>query len=289
MERNVTKKRGLGRGLEALLGDSAPEVFSGDRLTTLPLDVIDVNPDQPRKRFDAEKLRELADSIEKVGVISPIVVYQKANRYVIVAGERRFRAARLAKLGAIPAVVRDYDEMRRMEVALIENLQRQDLGPMESAQGIRALIEDCAITQEEAAARLGMSRVAVTNLLRLLTLDEKTAALVEAGSLTQGHARALLGVKDDEARAQAAEKCVKNGWSVRQAEEYVRLLGLPRKKPAPRPRELRDVEIAFKKALGVRVEVTGTNEKGKISIRYDSLDELERIYELIGGDVSRET
>ncbi len=280
----MARQTGLGRGLEMLMGSQIPE--DADAFAEIDIRLIDPNPDQPRRSFDNEKLEELAQSIKTVGVISPILVVKNDGRYTIISGERRFRASIKARLSHIPAIIRDYDTIRRMEVALIENLQRDDLSPLDEAAGIQALIEQCAITQEQAAERLGRSRSAVANSLRLLTLDETTARLVSEGKLSAGHARALLGIEDDGERARLAIAAAERQLSVRQVEEQVRNLkktaAFPQGKEAM-PEEFKVMEGAFKKALGSAVKIKGTPKRGKISIEYKSFDEFERIYNIISG------
>lgn len=269
---------GLGRGLEALMGPISEDT---EELTALSLDVIDPNPDQPRRTFDAQKLRELADSIAEMGVLSPILVWQNGGRYTIIAGERRWRAARMAGLEMIPAIVRDYDSVARMKAALIENLQRDDLNPIEEAFALRVLMEECAMTQEEAAKSVGKSRSAVANQLRLLTLDEQTIELVRQGRLSEGHARALLSVADLAKRAELAQLTVKNGWSVRRLEQEVRFADAPQKPKAKPDAEVRQVQTLLRKTFGARVTAQGTRDKGKITLHYGSFEELERIYEIL--------
>lgn len=269
---------GLGRGLEALMGPISEET---DVLTSLALDVIDPNPDQPRKKFDPEKLQELADSIREMGVLSPILVWQEGGRYTIIAGERRWRAARLAGLDMIPAIVREYDAVARMKAALIENLQRDDLNPIEEAAALKALMDECALTQEQAAQSVGKSRSTVANLLRLLSLDDRTLALLRDGLLSEGHARALLAVADAEKRFGLAQAAVKNGWSVRRLEEEVRFAHAPAKKPAKPDAELKQVQQLFRRTFGARITAQGTRDRGKITLHYSCFEELERIYEIL--------
>ncbi|MGI5900183.1 MAG: ParB/RepB/Spo0J family partition protein [Christensenellales bacterium] len=280
----MARQTGLGRGLEMLMGNQIPD--DADAFAEIDIRLIDPNPGQPRRSFDSEKLDELAKSIKTVGIISPIVVVKNDGRYTIISGERRFRASIKAKLSHIPAIIRDYDAIKRMEVALIENLQRDDLNPLDEAAGIQALIDECAITQEQAAERLGKSRSAVTNSLRLLDLDETTALLVVEGKLSAGHARALLGIDDDSDRAKLAIAAAQQQLSVRQVEEQVR--NLKKQTSSPKtdkvlPEEFKVMESAFKKALGSSVKIKGTPRKGKISIEYKSFDEFERIYNIISG------
>ena len=280
-------KKGLGRGLGALLGDDIEieeqkDAEQGDKVVQIPVAKIDVNPDQPRRTFDEHALEELAESIRSVGVIQPIAVTERAGRYTIIAGERRYRAARLAGLKEIPAIVREWDETIRLEVALIENLQREDLNPIEEAMGIRSLMDQCGYTQENAAQRLGKSRPAIANLLRLLTLDEKVIAMVKAGQLSAGHARALVAVSK-ERQVKLAELTVQQGFSVRQLE---RLCAQPEEEPKKpeKPRrtgELNELERMAREIFGTRAKIDGDEQKGKLVLNYYSQDDLQRIWEVL--------
>lgn len=282
-----TGKRGLGRGLDALLGTDAPEEqIAGhiDAVMQLPITKIDVNPGQPRRTFDEKALMELAESIRSVGVIQPIVVAQRAGRYTIIAGERRYRAARLAGLKEMPAIVRDWDEAVRLEAALIENLQREDLNPIEEALGVKNLMEQCGYTQERAAERLGKSRPAVANLLRLLTLDERVIEMVRAGQLSAGHARALVTVSK-ERQVKLAELTVQQGFSVRQLERIC-AQPEPEKKDTPaekpvRAGELNDLERMAREIFGTRAKIEGDEDKGRLILNYYSQDDLQRIWEIL--------
>ena len=282
-----TGKRGLGRGLDALLGaDAQEEQTTGhiDAVMQLPITKIDVNPGQPRRTFDEKALMELAESIRSVGVIQPIVVAQRAGRYTIIAGERRYRAARLAGLKEMPAIVRDWDEAVRLEAALIENLQREDLNPIEEALGVKNLMEQCGYTQERAAERLGKSRPAVANLLRLLTLDERVIEMVRAGQLSAGHARALVTVSK-ERQVKLAELTVQQGFSVRQLERICaqpepEKKNVPAEKPV-RAGELNDLERMAREVFGTRAKIEGDEDKGRLILNYYSQDDLQRIWEIL--------
>ena len=282
-----TGKRGLGRGLDALWGaDAQEEQTTGhiDAVMQLPITKIDVNPGQPRRTFDEKALMELAESIRSVGVIQPIVVAQRSGRYTIIAGERRYRAARLAGLKELPAIVRDWDEAARLEAALIENLQREDLNPIEEALGVKNLMEQCGYTQERAAERLGKSRPAVANLLRLLTLDERVIEMVRAGQLSAGHARALVTVSK-ERQVKLAELTVQQGFSVRQLERIC-AQPEPEKKSAPeekpvRAGELNDLERMAREVFGTRAKIEGDEDKGRLILNYYSQDDLQRIWEIL--------
>ncbi|MDR1891554.1 MAG: ParB/RepB/Spo0J family partition protein [Oscillospiraceae bacterium] len=271
------KNRGLGRGLDALFSQNA-----GDNLTVAELRIADIEPNrgQPRTVFDEEALAELSESIKIQGVIQPIVVRPLAGGgYQIVAGERRWRAARLAGLETVPAVIRELTDEQTMEMALIENLQRQDLNPMEEALGYKSLIERCRLTQEDVAARVGKSRVAVTNALRLLQLPEEVQALLGQGKISAGHGRALLMFEDSQDRRQAAEKAA-GGCSVRELERLAksRKADVENGKPAPQapPRDtfIREMELAMITELGRRVMIRGSEIRGIIEIEYTGRDDL---------------
>ena len=287
-------QHGLGRGLGALLGDdvveqpaAAPEVKAPaeevqDAVRMLPIRLIDPNRDQPRRSFDEDALRELAASIEAVGVIQPIIVAEVGERYSIIAGERRYRASRMAGLEEIPAIVRNWDEQRRLEAALIENLQRDDLNPIEEALGVKRLMEESSLTQEKVAERLGKSRPAVANLLRLLTLEESVQQLLIEGKLSAGHARALVTV-DKKRQVQLANLTVQQGWSVRQLE---RICAQPVKQEEPKPVKVRDQQFSrlegmARELFGTRAKLDGTQDSGKLTLFYYSADDLQRIWEVL--------
>ena len=278
-------KKGLGRGLDALLGDYTQPTPEG--VQQVDIRRIDTNAGQPRKDFDQEKLQELADSIRQHGVVQPILLRQNGERYVIVAGERRFRAARLAGLEKVPAIVKDLDEAQVMEVALIENLQREDLNPIEEAAAIRFLMQQHDLTQEEVSKRLSKSRPAIANSLRLLTLPEPVQAYLRNGKLQAGHARALAGLQDPEAQAVLADKIVGEGLSVRAAESLAREQGQkpPRQKkepPATDP-DLAAAEASLREWLGTKVSIQGSSQRGRIIIEYYNAELLQGIYDLLRG------
>ncbi len=281
----MAMKKGLGRGLDALLGDYTQPTPEG--VQELDIHLIDTNAGQPRKDFDQEKLQELADSIRQHGVVQPILLRQNEERYVIVAGERRFRAARLAGLEKVPAIVKDLDEAQVMEVALIENLQREDLNPIEEAAAIRFLMQQHDLTQEEVSKRLSKSRPAIANSLRLLTLPEPVQAYLRNGKLQAGHARALAGLQDPEAQAVLADKIVGEGLSVRAAESLAREQGQkpPRQKkepPATDP-DLAAAEASLREWLGTKVSIQGSSQRGRIVIEYYNAELLQGIYDLLRG------
>ena len=286
-------QRGLGRGLGALLGDDVveqktPEVKAeiikeaADEVRMLPIRLIDPNPDQPRRSFNEEALEELAASIRAVGVIQPIIVAPVGERYRIIAGERRYRASRMAEQEEIPAIVREWDEQRQMEAALIENLQRDDLNPIEEARGVRRLMDESGLTQEKIAERLGKSRPAVANLLRLLTLVDSVQQLVMDGKLSAGHARALVTV-EPKRQVQLANLTVQQGWSVRQLE---RICAQPVKQEEEKPVKVRDqqfnqLEGMARELFGTRAKLDGSHEAGKLTLFYYSADDLQRIWDVL--------
>lgn len=281
------RKAGLGRGLEALIptdNDSATQ----PSYLEIPVDDIRPNPDQPRSRFDDESLEELADSIREVGVLQPVVVTKDdQGRHYLIAGERRWRAARRAGLGTIPAVVRGASGDSTLVEALVENLQRQDLTPLEEAHAYRQLLENTGMKQEEVAGRVGKSRSAVSNTLRLLQLPGPVQSMIDNGRLAAGHARALLGLEDEKYAVYLAEKAAEEGWSVRQVEDAVRDRKAMGRPPASkqvtqvRPVEIIELEKRLADHLGSRVKINYENRKGKVEIRFSSLEDLERIYRII--------
>ena len=279
------KSHGLGRGLDVLLPETDVTMNGGQEIA---IGEIDPNPDQPRRVFQEEAIAQLAQSIKDQGVLQPILVVPgEHGRYRIVAGERRWRAARMAGLETVPCLVRDLDIVAQMEIALIENLQREDLNPIEVAQGIRSLMQHCGYTQEAVANRLSKSRPAVANLLRLLTLPEEISDMVRDGVLSAGHARVLAGLEDDKVKLALAKQSVESGWSVRQLEAAA--AALKEEKPAkakPKPRalpiELSELESRVRETLGIRATLTGSAKKGKIVLQYYSQGELEHLSDLLG-------
>lgn len=284
----AVKKPGLGRGLDALLGAARSRGEAGEsrpgadgELRNLPVDIIQRGKYQPRLDMHAESLQELADSIRAQGVVQPIVVRAIAEpgRYEIIAGERRWRAAQLAGLHEIPAVVRDVPDKAAIAMALIENIQREELNPMEEASALQRLIDEFELTHQQAAEAVGRSRTAVTNLLRLLTLNDEVRTLVEKGELEMGHARALLALEGG-AQSQAARQVVAKGLSVRETEQLVRRLQHPaahKPKPSQDP-DVRRLQDDLSERLGAKVQLEhGAKGKGKLVIQYNSLDELDGI------------
>jgi ParB family chromosome partitioning protein len=283
----TTRRTGLGRGLESLIPiEPDPAQPGGFRLVAV--DRITVNPDQPRSRFDDDSLEELAASMKEVGVLQPIVVTGGEDGYVLVAGERRWRAAKRAGLTEIPAVVRESTGKPTLVEALIENVQRQDLTPLEEAHAYQQLLENYGMTQEQVASRVGKSRPAISNTLRLLQLPQEVQDMVDAGDLSAGHARALVGLEDAAYATHLAGRAVDDGWSVRQIEEAVRLRKGEKRNAPTGVRQLRPVQIIelekrLTDQLGSPVKINYRNEKGKVEIRFGSLAELERLYRKFSG------
>ncbi len=283
-------KKGLGRGLDALFESYGADPKADDErsgVKKIKITAIDPNPYQPRKIFDEQKIQELAGSIKQHGIVQPIAVKRQGDRYMIIAGERRWRAARAAGLSEIPAVIMDLSEKEIIEVALIENLQREDLNPIEEAQGIKLLIEQYKLTQEEVADRLGRSRPAIANTLRLLNLSPQIQDHLISGKLTEGHARALLGISDPKLRDQVAQRVLERGLNVRETEQLIKkIIGQKKtqKKSKPeKPVYLMELEMNLEEALGTRVQINPGKKKGIIEIEYYGDDDLERILEKLTG------
>lgn len=277
---------GLGRGLESLFEDAAPSFESDTRIETLPLREIEPDPGQPRKTFDDETLAELSASIAEHGLLQPIAVRPKpSGGYLIVAGERRWRASRMAGLTEVPVIVKDVTDEQAMELALVENLQREDLDPVEEAAGIRELMTRCDLTQEQAARKLGKSRSALANSLRLLSLPETVLELLKSGFITIGHAKVVLGLPTPELQEEAAQMIADNQLNVRQAEALCKKLTKPAKEPvaAPLPSALPvEVEESLKQALGSEVRVAYHDGKGKLTVHFYSDDQLKAFANLLG-------
>lgn len=311
----MSKKGGLGKGLGAIFGENtSPAVEKAQEPASAAQELliknIAANPYQPRCNFDEEKLQELAASIKEFGVVQPVVVRKKGRSYELVAGERRLRAAGLAGLTKVPAIVKDYDDAKMMEIALIENIQRHDLNPIEEAQGLRRLMQEFNLTQEQTAEKVGRSRSAVTNILRLLNLPEQVQKQIINGVLTMGQAKQLLGLPKTEQMCEVAEAIIANGWSSRMTEEVVRKLKEGKKlkivrelveeeaknkdnkekKPKREPTEndifCHDFEQRLVEFLGTKVKVVPKLDEqgrqgGTIHIEYYSAEDLERIYEVL--------
>ena len=283
----MTKKTGLGKGLNALLSSDIVEniieeekVKEGEVIQSLKIIDVEPNKDQPRRNFDEESIEELASSIKEYGVIQPIIVTKQKDYYQIVAGERRWRASKKAGLSEIPAIVREYDKQKNSEIALIENIQREDLNPIEKAMAIRELLDKYDLTQQKLADKLGISRSGLANTVRILNLSPKVIDLVKEGKLTEGHCKALLAVEDAEKQYQAAIHMIESGDSVREAEKQVRI----KKKKVSNDRYqpiYREIEASFRNFFGTKVKLDAKQRSGKIIIQYSSNDELDRILNLI--------
>lgn len=311
----MSKKGGLGKGLGAIFGENtSPAVEKAQEPASAAQELliknIAANPYQPRCNFDEEKLQELAASIKEFGVVQPVVVRKKGRSYELVAGERRLRAAGLAGLTNVPAIVKDYDDAKMMEIALIENIQRHDLNPIEEAQGLRRLMQEFKLTQEQTAEKVGRSRSAVTNILRLLNLPEQVQKQIINGVLTMGQAKQLLGLPKPEQMCEVAEAIIANGWSSRMTEEVVRKLKEgkklkivrelveeeaknkdnkeknPKREPTENDIFCHDFEQRLVEFLGTKVKVVPKLDEqgrqgGTIHIEYYSAEDLERIYEVL--------
>ena len=290
----ATKKKGLGKGLESLFEDNKVEISTKEDenagstgMIMININQIDPNRKQPRKKFDEEKLQEMAESIREHGVIEPLVLKKVNSRYQIIAGERRWRAARLAKLKEVPAVIGNYSDREIVEVALIENLQREDLNPIEEAQAYKNLIDEYGLRQEEVAERVSKKRVTITNSMRLLKLDERVQEMLIDGKLSSGHARSLLAIEDKDHQYEVAQKIVEDKMSVREIEKMIRdeeksSQKKETKKPLRNQAEYKEYEKQMSVKTGVKVEVQLKAEnKGKIIIPYSSAVEFERIYKML--------
>ncbi|MBO5079026.1 MAG: ParB/RepB/Spo0J family partition protein [Oscillospiraceae bacterium] len=281
----MANPKGLGKGLGALMGDYLEEPTGQSPYQLMPIYKIEPNPDQPRRDFDEEELQSLAESIATHGLVQPLTVRQMPNGYYqIIAGERRWRAARLAELKEVPVVVMEADDKKTMELALIENLQRQDLNPVEEALGYRSLMEEYGLTQEETAARVGKSRPAVANALRLLSLCDKLLDMVRSGSLSAGHARAVLSLKTEKQQIEAAQKITALGLSVRQAELLCKNMT---REPAPKKEVtlavdyIAECEKNMSRQLGRGVKIVDGKRKGKLELEYYGQDDLQTLLDAL--------
>lgn len=269
----------LGRGMDSI--SKAPDGGPQEEVQNLSVDLIDPNPDQPREVFDQEALAELEASIAVDGILQPIMVRPAGGRYQVVMGERRLRAAMNAGRRLIPAIVRDVDDLKMLELSLVENIQRQDLNPMERARAYKNLATTLSITQEEAARRVGVARATVANFMRLLELSEEIQENVSRGTISMGHAMALLAIKNPSKRLLAAKQIISQGLSVRQAEFLASPKPQKNQKRLLSP-ELRAIEDNLREAFGTKVKLQGTAKRGKIVIEYFSQDDLERILDVVG-------
>lgn len=281
----MASQKGLGKGLGALLGDFSEEPLEKSAYQLLPIYKVEPNPDQPRQDFDEEELQALADSITVHGIIQPLTVREMPNGYYqIIAGERRWRAARMANLSDVPAVIIEVDDKKAMELALIENLQRQDLNPLEEALGYQTLMNEYGLTQEEAAGRVGKSRPAVANALRLLGLCPEVQERVRKGELSAGHARAILQLKSEKKQQEAAQKIVALGLSVRQAELLCKNMS---KEPVPQKKEVfavdyvAECEKSLSKHLGRGVKIVNGKRKGRFELEFYGQEDLQNLLDAL--------
>ena len=287
------KFNGLGRGLDAIFLDNSieeEETHGENKVSKIKLSMIDPKSDQPRKYFDKEALEELASSIAENGLLQPILVREYGDsRYQIIAGERRFRASKLAGLSEIPAIVLDKDDRKVAEIALIENIQREDLNPVEEAMAFRALIKEYDLTQEELSEKVGKSRSAIANTMRLLDLPDEILTMVAAGELSAGHARTLLGVKDRDNMLILADKTVELDYSVRQLEEEVKRINKPKKEVVEEEEELpvvdyfREMELRMMSHLGRKVKIDGKGRKKSVTLFYEDNEDLDELLTTICG------
>lgn len=294
----MKQNRGLGKGLSALFSETESDygkslLFEEENqpsgakgVTEIEIDRIFANPNQPRKAFEPNALNELADSIKKHGVIMPIIVNKSGDRFMIIAGERRFRASKIAGLTSVPVIIKTYNERQIKEISLIENLQREDLNPIEAANAMKALMSDYGLTQEDLADRIGKSRPAIANTLRLLSLIPEVSKMVENGTLSAGHARAILAIPGLDQK-KMAEKVIKEGLSVRDAEKLVKDYFTPPEEKAKKKQraelsvELKELIGDMQRVLGTKVNAIGNDNKGRIYIDYYTRDDLDRLSELI--------
>lgn len=281
-------KKGLGRGLDASIFGNDTVDEDENSVLTVKITQVEPNINQPRKTFDKEKIDALAQSIREHGIIQPLVVVKKGDMYSIVAGERRWRAARAAELTEVPVIVRDYVPGELMEIALIENIQREDLNPIEEALGYKSLMEDFGLTQEAVSQKIGKSRSAVANTLRLLSLEDEIQQMIISGELSPGHARAVLSVEDSEKRIALAEKIVQTGMSVRQAEQAAKAQPVQEyeeeteTEKSPFQIQLENITQGLATHLGTKVKISDSGKKGKIEIEYFGNEDLERLLLIFG-------
>ena len=296
------QRRALGKGLSALLptrtthhpdqeSPAQPASVTGTRVGNIPISQIEPNPLQPRNVFDPSRLQELANSIQANGIIQPLIIRSKGDHYELIAGERRLRAAKLAGLSDVPAIVQDYADERMLEIALVENIQREDLNPMETAQALDRLTREMHLSHEEIANRTGKDRTTITNMIRLLRLPGDVQLLLAERRLSMGHARAILGLATPELQTQVAEKTSAQGYSVRQVERLVKKINEPRE-PSDNPLEDPNIKAAVKELesiLGTRVRIVEkTDQRGRLEIEYYSQEDLQRLYELLSSTAKRE-
>lgn len=284
--------KGLGKGLDALI--TSLHIDDSDKVIQIPLSQLRANPYQPRKNFNEDSIRELADSIKEHGVIQPIIVRKVLKGFEIIAGERRFRASQMTGTPTIPAVERNFSDQQVMEIALIENVQREDLNAMEIAFAYQGIIDQFSLTQEELSAKVGKSRSHIANFLRLLQLPESIKQYVSRGTLSMGHARAIVGVKDDKVKKELAETTISKQWSVRELEEAVKTLEetpgqekeRSKQKEKNRDPYINQAEDQLRDIYRTTVKIKNQQDKGKIELLYYSKDDLNRLLELLQGKIS---
>lgn len=284
----VQKRTGLGKGLSALIQDKESvenliNDLAGNDTKVLEIDIDKIKPkgDQPRKKFDKESLESLAKSIEENGVLQPLLVTKKDEYYEIVAGERRYRASKIANLNKIPCIVKEFDEITASKIALIENIQREDLNPIEEAYGYKKIIDEYNLTQDELAKAIGKSRSYVANILRLLNLDKRVVEFIKNGDLTTGHGKVLLGIKDKDAQYKKALNIIKTNSSVRKTEELLDKKKRKSSKNRSKDVYIREIEERLITNLGTKVTINKTKSKGKIEIEFYNEDDLDRLVDLI--------
>lgn len=282
----MSKKFGLGKGLGALIPDEVETKEKSPSTTLIPLNSIINNSDQPRKFFDSDNIAELAESIKNHGIIQPLILKKDGNKYVIIAGERRWRAAKMLSLKEVPAIIMELSDKEILEISLIENIQRQDLNPIEEALAYRKLIDDFNLTQQELSKRIGKSRVAITNTMRLINLDERVQQYLIESVISEGHGRALLAVEDKDLQYDLAQKIIDEKLSVRELERLIKLLFKEKDNDNKKKNEeinpyVKDVQNRLQDYFGTKVNINSKNKKGKIEIEYYSEDDLNRILELI--------
>lgn len=274
----VVKKRGLGKGLAALIPD---EPIDEESILNIDLSLIDPNKGQPRQEFEKESLEELTNSVKQYGIIQPIIVRKKENRYEIIAGERRWKAASAANLDEIPCIIKKVNDKEAMKLALIENIQRQDLNPIEEARAFRGLMDEHNLTQEEVAKAVGKSRSYIANTVRLLKLDHKTMDYISTGKISSGHGRALLGIQDEDQREEAVTSIVNNKTNVRETENMVKRKRKPKRIKPSRDPFVEEIEENLMRALGTKVRLCPKKDGGKIEIEFYGDEDLERLIDLL--------
>lgn len=287
----MAQKRGLGKGITALIPLNDPllntQAISKNAIVELDINKIEPNKEQPRKNFNEQSLNELAESISNYGLIQPIVVKKNEDYYKIITGERRWRASRIAGLKAVPCIIKEYSSQETLEVSLIENIQRENLNPIEEAKAYNILIDEFNLTQESIAEKVGKSRSNITNILRLLNLDSRVQDFIIENKITSGHARALLAIEDNNIQFELAEKIIEDSLSVRQVELLVKSMNNKLNKPPKKeePEEdnpiYKNIELEFSNILGTKVQISRNKKKGKIEIEYYSDEDLERLISLI--------